>query len=356
MVSASFRMKSVLQHVADLRGSKAYRHYEKVRAEILALKEVERAQAGGVARPSDYWSEELANFDYMIDASPLIIAKLRHHAHHITGIRVYDYRSSMTRTQAQFEAKLKALAEVGGREIFVPESPALGGFGFKIDGELVNIDTLKFYECLIALQKGEILREFRASEPPKTVCEIGSGWGGFAYQFKTLFPKTRYVLVDFPELFLFAGPYLMTLFPDARFAFFDPAGGKADLPDADFVFVPHFGIDQWRPEHLDLTVNMASYQEMTTEQVRSYVRFAHDRGCPYVYSLNRDRSPHNAQLSNVRDIIAESYWLHEIEVLPVPYTKMLDSVKPVKPGRPTTKSADLEKNRFHHVIGWRRVK
>ena len=49
--------------------------------------------------------------------------------------------------------------------------------------------------------------------------EIGAGWGGFAYQFKTLFPKTTYVVVDFPELFLFSASYLVTVFPEAKVRF-----------------------------------------------------------------------------------------------------------------------------------------
>ena len=50
----------------------------------------------------------------------------------------------------------------------------------------------------------------------KLVWEIGAGWGGFAYQFKTLFPDVTYVIVDLPELFLFSATYLMTLFPEAK--------------------------------------------------------------------------------------------------------------------------------------------
>src|SRR3712207_8746167 len=80
--------------------------------------------------------------------------------------------------------------------------------------ELYNLDTLKFCEALIALQRGGVLGALRADGPRRVVVEVGSGWGGFAYQLKTLCPQLTIVLVDLPELFLFSGTYLRTLFPE----------------------------------------------------------------------------------------------------------------------------------------------
>ena len=122
----------------------------------------------------------------------------------------------------------------------MPESSQLGGFGFDIDGALYNIDTLKFYEALIALDRAGVLGELRAAPGRPVVWEIGAGWGGFAYQVKTLFPDVTYVICDLPELFLFSATYLMTLFPDASVLFADP-DRPAELSDADFVFVPEYG-------------------------------------------------------------------------------------------------------------------
>ena len=130
------------------------------------------------------------------------------------------------------------------------------------------------------------------------VCEIGAGWAGFAYQFRTLFPPSRYVIVDFAELFLFSATYLGTLFPDARMAFCGTAETPtvADAGDADFIFVPHTMAAQVPSLPLDLTVNMVSFQEMTDGQVRAYADMAGDAGCPWLYSFNRDRSPFNTEI------------------------------------------------------------
>jgi hypothetical protein len=200
------------------------------------------------------------------------------------------------------------------------------------------------------------------------VWEIGAGWGGFPYQFKKLFPNVTYVITDFPELFLFSATYLMTAFPDAKVLFVADGTGEADdadWNDYDFVFVPHTALDRTRPSRLDLTVNMVSFQEMTTDQVRAYVEHAHELGSPYLYSLNRDRSHYNPELSNVRDIVSERFWPHEVEVLPVSYVKMLDKMPGAVAGSARVKAAksklkaiksDAKRTLdYKHVIGWRRV-
>jgi hypothetical protein len=255
--------------------SPAFRVYERVRDAVLDIKRQQRA-----ADASAYWTEELENIDYLIEASPLIVRKLRHHAFHITGIRPYDYRTKGDSRRELFAARLRALRDIGGDALLVPESPALGGFGYEIDGHLFNVDTLKFYEVLIGMSRGGVLDVIRALERP-VVCEIGAGWAGFAYQFKTLFPRTRYVIVDFPELFLYSATYLGTVLPESRMAFCGTTDTPtlADAGDADLVFVPATLSHLVAQQPLDLTVNMVSFQEMTDAQVRSYAAMAADAGC-----------------------------------------------------------------------------
>ena len=329
--------------LAELRRSPAYRHYEHVRERVLAMRALE-AQLPHY-KPSAYWEEELENFEYMLDASPLIIARLRHHSLHITGIRVYEYRSNRDKFRTQFLEKHAELKRISPPGLMVPESRELGGYGFDIDGQLFNIDTLKFWEVLIALERGAVLDEFRGNVERRLVWEIGAGWGGFPYQFKTLCPNVTYVITDFPELFLYSATYLMTLFPAAKVAFWGEAP-TADIlarwQDYDFIFMPNTALGELTPPRVDLAVNMVSFQEMTQEQVTTYVRHAHDIDARFLYSLNKEKSSYNRELESVTAIIERFFWPRKIDVLPVPYQKMLDS----KP------SADD----YKHIIGWRRVK
>jgi hypothetical protein len=347
------------RRLQELRESPAYRNYRLVRERVFDMGA--RQQACDVAIPSTYWREELDHIDFMIDASPIMIDRLRRHCFYVTGIRPFQYREAeQPRQRLNFEAKLRALADLDRSNLLVPEARLLGGFGYEIDGALYNVDTLKFYEVLIALDRAGALDPFRRPDGG-TMCEIGPGWGGFAYQFKTLFPRATLVLVDFPELFLFSATYLSTAFPEARIAFWGEPDAEAALTGSeppDFVFVPHNEIGALAPPRLGLTVNMVSFQEMTTEQVRSYVRWASERRSR-LYSLNRDRSGYNPELTNVRDVIQEAYELTELEILPISYTKLGDpwqakgkrSKARIWPQRRRTAPVAQDRLDYHHVLG-----
>lgn len=342
--------------VAALRESPAYSNYERVRDEVLQMLDMSSETAEGA--PSAYWEHELRNFEYMLDASPLIVESLRHHTFHVTGMRTYEYRPHRDEARRRLEAKLRMLVELEGDALLVPESPALGGFGHEIDGALYNTDTLKYFEVLIALERGAILDEIR-TPGRKLVWEIGAGWGGFAYQFKSLFPDVTYLIVDLPELFLFSATYLMTLFPDASVRFWNGGDEPGDWGGADFVFVPARASDAIRGVRPDLMLNMVSFQEMTTEQVDAYARLAWDLKCPFVYSLNRDRSPWNPELESVRQVLGRYYRVHEVPLLELPYTRMPELKTPTLPERAVQWGLSAVGRRdssfdYRHVVGWRR--
>ena len=330
-----------------------FRSYLRARDAVVRIQRASTADAvsgfggtSGGAAPSAYWVGELDNIDYMIDATPLIVRKLRHHAFHITGIRPYQYRDNEDGRRENFEQRLRALRAIGGDALLVPESPALGGFGFTVDGRLFNVDTLKGYEVLIGMERGGVLSALRSIDRP-VVCEIGAGWGGFAYQFKTLLPRTTYVIVDFPELFLFSATYLGTVFPDARIRFVGTESSARidEWRDADFVFVPHTLSRLVSALPLDLTVNMVSFQEMTETQVHGYACMAAAAGCPLLYSLNRERSLYNGELVSVSEVLAGWYNLTEVPLLETDYTNALR--KPAK----RTRKPDSAEPHYRHLVG-----
>jgi glycosyltransferase involved in cell wall biosynthesis len=329
----------------DLRSTPEFRSYLRARDAVLRMK------AGGdpldAARPSAYWSEELDNIDYLIDASPLIVRKLRHHSFHITGIRPYDYRQKGDNRREFFEARLQELRALAGQAPLVPESPALGGFGFTIDGRLYNVDTLKFFEVFVGMERGGVLPALRAIDRP-VVCEIGAGWGGFAYQFKTAFPRATYVIVDFPELFLYSATYLGAVFPEARllFAGMDGSQSLEGWRDADVVFVPHALSHLVSALPLDLAVNMVSFQEMTDAQVSGYAAMAGTAGCPLLYSLNRERSLYNSELVSVSEALADWYRLTEVPLLDSDYTGAMK-----KSAKKKGATAEASASRYRHLVG-----
>jgi hypothetical protein len=331
---------SRLADLAAMRETPEFRAYLRVRDAVLAVREA--------LPPSDasaYWHEELGNIDYLLDASPLVIRKLRHHAFHVTNRRPYDYRDKGDGKRESFEARLRALQALDTSGLAVPESPLLGGFGYEVDGALHNVDTLKFYEVLLGMERANLLDPYRAGER-RVVWEIGAGWGGFAYQVKRLFPGTTYVITDFPELFLFSATYLLVHFPEARL---HVCGAGAEVDPAewgafDFVFVPSELTAIVARARVDLAVNMVSFQEMTDAQVREYGRLAADAGCRALYSLNRERSPFNTELSGVSRVLGERFSLRENDLLDRDYTAA--TKKPPKPG----KTQPREELAYRHLV------
>ncbi|MCB1194713.1 putative sugar O-methyltransferase [bacterium] len=323
-----------------------YEIYLDVRDQVLKILAEEKNLS--TASPSEYWREELANFDYMLEASPLIIRKLRHHTFHVTGLRVYEYRTNQHERKKALEDRLNKLKEIGGKHLIVPESKILGGFGHEINGQLYNIDTLKFAEVFIALDRYGILDIFRQSNQRKLVWEIGAGWGGFGYQFKTLFPNTTYMITDLPELFIFSAVYLQTAFPDARIAICNRDNIKSvcrEWDSYDFIFIPNTLNELVAACDPTLMINMVSFQEMTTQQVSNYVRKAMELQCPYLYSMNRDKSAYNTEITNVRKIIRQYYRIDECVVLDTDYTA----------GAKGSSSGNFLKRNYRQVIGNLRV-
>ena len=307
------------ERVSALRGGIAYQAYLEARDAVLRMMDLSNTQ------PSAYWRHELNGFEYMLDASPLLIERLRHHSFHVTGLRTYDYRPGKDAHRRRLADKLLRLREIGDERHLVPESPQLGGFGHEIEGELYNLDTLKFFEAMIALDRCGALATLASSSERSVIWEIGAGWGGFARVLKTAVPNSTYVICDLPELYLFSGPYLRTLMPDARVRYWRGEDGDelfADWEEIDFILVPAAGLSAITPPRLDLVVNMVSFQEMTTEQVRGYLQHALGAGAQTVYSLNRDRSGYNTELSSLRELMGEHLALEEIVLLEEAYTSL----------------------------------
>ena len=57
------------------------------------------------------------------------------------------------------------------------------------------------------------------------------------------------------------------------------------------------------------------FQEMTSAQVEEYAKLASDAGSEFLYSLNRERSRYNVQLSSVSELVRRYYDVREVELL-----------------------------------------
>ena len=266
---------------------------------------------------SDYWNEEIHGFEYIFEASPSIINNLRHHCFHITGEYAYAYRDHHKYNAPKFKSKIELLNTLLEKDILVPEPSVLGGFGHQINGKLINKDTLKYYESLIALEKSGILNEINKLSNP-IICEIGAGWGGFTHCLFQKLNNSKFVIVDLPETLIFSYLYLSELYPDKKIKLYNYEANS--INECDFLLIPSDSFEEFS-EQIDLTVNLCSFQEMTSPQVEKYIKKISSLKSEYIYSLNRDLNNNNHLLKRaVSEMISEYYEIKFIKLLNISYT------------------------------------
>ena len=326
------------QRAQEQTAAVAYDHYLRVREWARALSARQPTSA-----PSEDWGEgTMRALAHLWEADRATIAQLRRFCEPITGVRAADYDAPSETLTRMLQRQAMALANHRGAELLVAESPALGGFGVIRSGRRLNEDTLRWFAAAIALQDGGVLGEFRGNSRRQLVWEIGGGWGGFAHAFKTLCPNVTYLITGVPETLLVSAVYLMTVFPEARCRFFEPAADAAwdGWQDADFVFAPEWALSSWRRPPIALTLDVMALRAMSAARVCAHVRHAYDCGSLYFYSmLPAPTAPDDAR--HVWNAIGGSYWPH-----PVPPRGITGVAFPPP-------AAD---EGYVHLVGWRRMR
>ena len=302
-------------------------------AEGVVLTERERTTIGALA--------------HLWHATPETIAALRRWCEPITGVSPADYQIRQSALEIQLRRDQRRLVRRCGGELFVTEPSALGGFGLTGREGRFNEDTLKYFCALVALEDGGVLGGF-GTDTRRLVWEIGGGWGGFAYRFKTARPNVTYLVTGAPELLLVSAVYLKTVMPDASLRFHDEAMAPADLwkdwEGVDFIFAPETALATLQPPRLDLTVDLMALRDMTDDRVRCHVRRAYDAGCRFLYSMLPAASA--TDRPSAWTAIGERYWPHRVP----PRLDFEPVVGGVEGGPPPR---DLD---YAHLIGWKRLR
>lgn len=268
--------------------------------------------------------KKIKSVEYIYDSNPALINSIREHYHQIDGINPYNYHRPNPEDVRLYANKLKLLKSLDDDSLFVPESEVLGGFGYNIDGELVNINTLRYYESVLAINT---IDNFFAkyAESDILAVDIGGGWGCFGHVFKTLIPNATYVIIDHPEALLLSCIYLSSLHPDKKIYIYceeDFDKVKYRLKEFDFVLLPPAITKMFNFKNIDIAINMLSFEDMSSEQISQYLNWLHMSNVGLIYSHNRVKSPHNNQLSNVQDLMKSRFTVNEIEILNIAYTEL----------------------------------
>lgn len=262
------------------------------------------------AQPSQYWSDFCSAFDYMLELPEESFAKLRLHTYHLTADNYQTYYFGDP------EAFYRRMNLAGLTRDIPPRcvlnEPA-GGIGFHYaNGRFVSLDTVKFQRVVSTLYREGVLDELSSRDRGRaSIAEIGGGYGGLAHHLSDIVGESTYLLIDLPETLLFAAAYLSLLNRDKTLYLYD----KSDFEEVvrnrweeyRFILLPNYVLDDLRHLRFDLAVNVASFQEMRTDQVGSYLDFLHETLTGVLYSLNQDREPKNRELSSLSNMLKDRF-------------------------------------------------
>jgi hypothetical protein len=297
---------------------------------------------------SDAERQMIAQLSHLWDASPDTIATLRQWCEPITGVRPTDYVETSPDSElfTRLKRDVSFLRRQGGDELFVQESPLLGGFGFKRQHGLYNEDTIRYFKALTALQEGAVLDELRRDTERRLVWDIGGGWGGFAFQFKTLHRNLTYLITGVPETLMVSAVYLMTAFPDARFRLYRGCRDRdpwSDWQQIDFILAPESELQSLKPPRVDLVVDLMALRRMSGSRIEFHVQRAFEFGARYFYSLEPGLI-FPPEPPPVWRAIETLYWPHTIP------PRLDASVLSIESGRVP------QIDDYAHLVGWRRIR
>ncbi|MGH8968574.1 MAG: putative sugar O-methyltransferase [Actinomycetes bacterium] len=143
---------------------------------------------------------------------------------------------------------------------------------------------LNYLLCMAALSR-------HVDRPPRSVLEIGGGFGVLGEILMRRSPDVRYVDLDIPPLMTVASYYLRELFGDRIDVYDDDWSGRVG-PDRSAV------LPAWRIEDVDgpfdVFMNAFSFQEMEPHVVANYVAKVAEKDVSYVVSLNSRKGKRRA--------------------------------------------------------------
>ncbi len=130
----------------------------------------------------------------------------------------------------------------------------------------------------------------------KTILDIGSNYGALPYLLKKNNNNLKFVLIDFPEALSTAKYFLIKELPKVKIASFNDLKNtkkinKELLEKYDFILLPCFWIKKLESNLIDLTINIASFNEMNRYWLNKYLNSEAFKTSKYIFLFNRFTRP-----------------------------------------------------------------
>ena len=179
----------------------------------------------------------------------------------------------------------------------------------------INGEKYNFNDLFIIQFTGTIKKFLNIS--PKSILEIGGGYGSLANKIKKLYPNTTLYLIDLPEAALLQSYYLSSIYKDKKFFLYEDFKKLEDplsidyLEKFDFVILPPWCLEKIKfKKYFDLVINTRSFMEIKFNEIKSYFNFIHMTIKPggIFYNVNKYEKNTSGDIIRISEYPYDNFW------------------------------------------------
>jgi putative sugar O-methyltransferase len=167
----------------------------------------------------------------------------------------------------QFRLYASRWIDLYGAELTDVHLPVIcNPIGFRVQGAFITADSFRhnFYARRMADLADDI--------PHPIVCEVGGGFGGFAYHLlRRPGPAFKYLNYDLPVMCIVSAFYLLNSCRDRDLRLFGELNSLTEpVRDGDIAILPNFLLPSLADQSVDICFNTCSFAEMDATTVQEY--------------------------------------------------------------------------------------
>ena len=181
---------------------------------------------------------------------------------------------------------------------------------YEISGEKYNFNDLFIIQFLFKIKKF-------LNKEPKSILEIGGGYGALANKLKKLYPNSTIYLLDLPEAGLLQTYYLSSIHKEKNFFLYDDFKKKENeinieyLETFDFVILPPWCLKNITfKNYFDLIINTRSFMEIKFDEIKSYFDYIQRtiKSDGIFYNVNKYEKNTSGDVIRISEYPYDNFW------------------------------------------------